>query len=211
MMKIFIQYKTYNSDLDYLIDVSRNIIPSCWNLREGHYMKPSLFYKKILARLMLIDLIKMHHFPFEGRQAGFHEGKLMYEGISLSISYAQNMVVVAIASDGMLGVDIEKIENIDFEILQKEFTGDEWQQMINSLDFAETFYMYWTRKESALKADGRGLNLELSTFSTVAEYTILPFAHDTWNLISFRLLDYYLCSLATSKKPYRVQIGESHL
>ena len=120
-------------------------------------------------------------------------------------------MIIAASSEGLIGVDVEKISPIDFVSLMMEFRSEEWQQINNAVNIAEGFYTFWTRKESVLKADGRGLSLELSSFSTVDENVILPLSDLCWSLTSFRFLESYLVSIASSKKNVSIQVLESQV
>lgn len=72
--------------------------------------------------------------------------------------------VICVLSDNEVGCDIEYIRDIDLKIAKKYFNNDEYQSIINSNNKLDTFYRYWTLKESYIKLLGLGLNLELDSF-----------------------------------------------
>jgi 4'-phosphopantetheinyl transferase len=80
---------------------------------------------------------------------------------SFSISYSGNFAVCAVSTVNQLGVDIEMIKDINFLEFSKYFNTAEWSKIIHSADPQRSFFHYWTRKESVLKADGRGLSVDL--------------------------------------------------
>jgi 4'-phosphopantetheinyl transferase len=80
---------------------------------------------------------------------------------SFSISYSGNFAVCAVSTVNQLGVDIEIIKDMNFFELSRYFNDAEWSRIVCSDNPQKSFYHYWTRKESVLKADGRGLYVDL--------------------------------------------------
>ena len=89
------------------------------------------------------------------------------EGIDFNISHSGNRVVCALSPDSRLGIDIEAVRNIDYDGFQNCFTEKEWSQIGKSPDPQRVFFQCWTRKESVIKADGRGLYIPLQDICTV--------------------------------------------
>lgn len=85
--------------------------------------------------------------------------------LHFNISHSGNWVVCAVA-DELVGIDVEFIKNINFEIAKRFFTKDEYSDLIkqNPTNQLKYFYLIWTLKESYIKADGRGLSLPLNSF-----------------------------------------------
>ncbi|WP_299316029.1 4'-phosphopantetheinyl transferase superfamily protein [uncultured Aquimarina sp.] len=80
--------------------------------------------------------------------------------ICFNISHSANYVICAISSKAnYLGVDIEKIKEIDYNDFQKVWSRKE-SELIQK-NGLNSFYDYWTRKEAIIKADGRGLEIPL--------------------------------------------------
>ena len=57
-----------------------------------------------------------------------------------------------------VGIDIEQMSGRNIDIAQKIFTPEEYRWYLAG-DPLERFYTLWTRKESVMKATGRGLSL----------------------------------------------------
>ncbi|TXC81945.1 4'-phosphopantetheinyl transferase family protein [Luteibaculum oceani] len=83
------------------------------------------------------------------------------EEINFSISHTEELVVCAVAKD-VIGVDVEKIREVEFIDFQQFFTTQEWNEIQCSEEPKHTFYRKWTIKEAVLKADGRGLSVPLN-------------------------------------------------
>ena len=160
---------------------------------------------------MLVDLINEIFLPFYGYNAGLEFEKPTYKGVSVSISYSADLIVVGVSSEGYIGVDVEKMNNVDFYPYETEYTSEEWRLVIDSVHKLEGFYTIWTRKEAVLKADGRGLSQELSTFSVADDVVKLPFSVQLWNLCSFRFLEVFMMSVAGSEQPMEIKIEEAKI
>jgi len=89
-------------------------------------------------------------------------GRPYYEGkIDFNISHSDGCVVCALSDDVRLGIDIEKVRDIDLHLFEKYMTTGEWRNIHSSSNQLVEFYRYWTRKESIMKADGRGMSAPL--------------------------------------------------
>lgn len=75
--------------------------------------------------------------------------------------------VVCILDDYPVGIDIERIQPIDFIIAEHFFSFTEWKQLllVESQYQLSRFYDIWTLKESYVKAIGTGFNIPFNSFS----------------------------------------------
>lgn len=92
------------------------------------------------------------------------------DAVCFNVSHAGDWVVCAIDADDV-GIDVEKMQVIDFQIARQFFSAMEYMQLLASppslrLDY---FFDIWTLKESMIKADGRGLSLALDSFSILKQ------------------------------------------
>jgi 4'-phosphopantetheinyl transferase len=76
-----------------------------------------------------------------------------------NISHTDNCAVVAFSKDCRVGIDVEKINEINFFDFEEYFTGEQWNVIYSAPNQLDMFYYYWTLIESGAKADGRGLSL----------------------------------------------------
>ena len=83
--------------------------------------------------------------------------------IHFNISHTDDYVTFAIA-DEPVGIDIETMKPIDLRIAERFFTTDETTYIMAG-DQIQRFYEVWTKKESRIKWEGRGLHKLLSSFS----------------------------------------------
>lgn len=78
----------------------------------------------------------------------------------ISISHSGDYTVIAIA-DSEVGIDIEKIREIDYKRIAKRFFRDE------AIDNLNDFFDIWVRTESYLKYTGAGLK-DLSKIENIS-------------------------------------------
>lgn len=89
-----------------------------------------------------------------------------YKNFHFNLSHSGDWVICSIDCKD-IGVDIEKVEPIDLDISKNFFSPKEYEDLINQNPNNQLFYFYdlWTIKESYIKASGKGLNLDLRSFS----------------------------------------------
>ena len=88
--------------------------------------------------------------------------------ISFSVSHGGRHGLIAYAAHGRLGVDIEdRTPDRRIDVLLEAALGDAERAEVTSArgaDRLHRFYRLWTMKEALLKADGRGIQLDASSF-----------------------------------------------
>jgi 4'-phosphopantetheinyl transferase len=77
-----------------------------------------------------------------------------------------NHYIACVVSDKPVGIDIELIKPVDVTIARRFFTPDETAYIMNG-ERELRFYEIWTKKESHIKWDGRGLHKPLTSFSVI--------------------------------------------
>ncbi len=92
-----------------------------------------------------------------------------------NISHSEDIIAVAISS-APVGVDIEKLREVNLKIAERRFTEKEKAFVKTNGDF---FYV-WTRKEAFLKKTGQGLRQSLSSFCVLEDNNIKTFKADDY-------------------------------
>ncbi|EDK33778.1 4'-phosphopantetheinyl transferase family protein [Clostridium kluyveri] len=113
-------------------------------------------------------------------------------------SHSGRWVVCAVANNPV-GIDVEYIKSIDFDIAKTFFTKEEYINLMNQdiKNQKRYFYLMWTLKESYVKADGRGLSLPLNSFSIdIKNDEISIITNNKLNLCYFK--KYYIDNLHIS-------------
>jgi len=93
------------------------------------------------------------------------------QDIEFNLSHSLEMVVCAVNVGRKIGVDIEKITNNIFELVERFFSPNEAYYIFMQDDKDKNYeaYRLWTMKEAYLKALGKGLFLPLNSFDLFAE------------------------------------------
>lgn len=101
-------------------------------------------------------------------------GKPHIEGIDVnfSISHSGTIALCAIA-DSPVGIDIEKIRDMDLSVAKKHFAPDEQDYVFEKMSLSrQRFFEVWTRKEAYVKMLGRGISY-FPEFSTMGDKRII--------------------------------------
>ncbi len=84
-----------------------------------------------------------------------------------NLSHTRNAIAVAISCNE-IGIDIEKINNNHKEIAARFFTEDEYQYIYCTKAYQDRrFYEIWTMKEAYIKCIGKGLSMQLNSFTVL--------------------------------------------
>ncbi|MDR0491893.1 MAG: 4'-phosphopantetheinyl transferase superfamily protein [Oscillospiraceae bacterium] len=81
--------------------------------------------------------------------------------LHFNISHTENYVACAIGHEPV-GIDIERIKRADVKIAERFFAPDETAYIMES---SCRFFEVWTKKESRIKWEGKGLSKPLPSFS----------------------------------------------
>ncbi len=91
------------------------------------------------------------------------------------------MVICAVSERAEVGVDVEFIKD---DLSLNDYTNFLNEQDYNLLkasdDFVDTFYKIWTAKESVMKADGRGFNLDMKKIDLYDGYALINTEKRSW-------------------------------
>lgn len=137
-------------------------------IKRYHFINDAkrTLYGDILVRNVACNKLSvsnsMLHFEFDEFGKPYLKG---YPKFCFNISHSHDWVVCAV-SVRKVGVDVEKIKKIDFDIAKKFFTAHEYNELSTrkGKKRLEFFYDLWTLKEAYLKYIGKGLALPLNSF-----------------------------------------------
>lgn len=120
--------------------------------------------------------------------------------LHFNISHSENFAAIAI-SRKKVGIDIEYLsEDFKFTNLLPDIFDDNEKSIIqNATDKKNTFYTLWTRKESFVKALGKGIDEDFKYIpSSDGQHTVdfeLIKNTQNWQVYSFDLADHYLAAV----------------
>ena len=112
---------------------------------------------KLLSRFLLMKMLELPSESLKHVLRDQHGRPFLKGQCDFNLSHTDGRVAVAIARAGHVGIDIEKIRPVPLAELREAFTSSEWDELRENHDPWRTLYTLWTRKESAIKADGRAL------------------------------------------------------
>lgn len=118
---------------------------------------------RLTGRLLWRKVLVEHNLPFstfEQPAFGPH-GKPIEGGFGLNISHSSDLVLMAFSGQQAIGVDVERIRKVDIPSFTKQFSEREIASIVGREDADDAFFEAWTRKESVVKALGKGLTKKL--------------------------------------------------
>lgn len=162
---------------------------------------------------ILIRFIVMKKFEIKNKNTTFTQndyGKPLlkdYSTFNFNISHSDDFVVCAI-DNKPIGIDIEKIKQIEYEEIAKNFFSVSEVNYIINKDFdhkLNRFYEIWTLKESFIKCCGQGLKIPLKSFSIgIDKYENIKVTIDNepkkYSFKRFTINDCYKMSICSGKK-----------
>jgi 4'-phosphopantetheinyl transferase len=119
----------------------------------------------LFGKMLLSEGLKLYGYNPESLNhlsyTAFGRPYINNSNIDFNISHSGQYVVCAITEQGKIGIDVEKIKQIDLSGFERYMTPKEWEEIHQSETPYHAFYSYWTKKESVLKAYGYGLSVPL--------------------------------------------------
>jgi len=158
----------------------------------------SSVYGRLLLMKGMADHYRIH---CTGEQILYDKnGRPFIKGVPLdfNITHSGSMVLCAISGTQRVGIDVEEMNDIQFEDFREQMTHNEYQKIRSSDNSPLEFYNYWTQKEAVLKANGEGLGIPLKSFEVIDGKAELY--SDVWNLSKLEIHPDYSCHLASDKK-----------
>ena len=164
-------------------DIGKSHIDSQIKVLSGDEIKRTQLFHSIelknnfIAARALLRFILARYLNVKPKELTFHyddngkpslAGKFLKSGICFNLSHSHETALYGITLKRAIGTDVEKKRtNLSFEkIARRQFAPSEFElfQKLPEKEKIHTFFKYWTRKESLLKALGKGLHLSMKKF-----------------------------------------------
>ena len=178
-------------------------LPASLQLRAQRYQSELSSYNYVIGRLLLKQGLESFGLDNDLEKIEFQKnGKPILSGIHFNISHSDHHVICGFTKEGQIGIDLEKINPINFDDFRTIFSEKEWLSIESANDPMRTFYWFWTRKESIIKA----LGLTLSHLNQIElNVTIDHFIVDKkkWFLRNIDLEAGFMCAICAEN-----EIGE---
>lgn len=177
------------------------------------------FSKKVLkfkrwqdAQLSLLGRILLNfglesHFNIINPQIVYNrKGKpfLLDHEVYFNISHTSDLVICTIANFP-IGIDVEKkVPDFEFNDFKYQMTKNEYKKINDSPNKIESFYTYWTEKESVIKAHGDGLQIPLNSFEIKNQECLIEKEIFYTRDVFFN--DSYKCNIASNNLKIKNQL-----
>lgn len=181
-------------------DQERQKIESLYRLKDKQ--------ASLLGKLLLFQSLN----EFEGVEKNLSaftysaNGKPLLNGagVSFNISHSGDYVVCAVANEQQIGIDIEKIVEIDPDKLSCALSPSELAYVKKSQRKNFEFFKIWTAKEAILKAKGLGIQRDMTGFEILHKGVWL-YRQELFFLTEIEIDPTYCCIMATTTRPYEIQ------
>lgn len=147
-------------------------------------------YAALIVRMGILTHTNLQEHELQFFQKENHKPFLLTDTtIHFNFSHTKGGILCGISKKGPIGVDIEKVTNVPFQIMDTVYHPQEIAYINHSSkkDSAKRFFEIWTQKEAYVKKNGTGLICDLPTINTRCS-TISPSLH-SW------ITDDFLCSV----------------
>lgn len=131
------------------------------NLHFEEDQKRSIGVRRLLLKAMQDKGFK--HFSFSEIQYQSSGKPFVNSGLYFNMSHNGRFLACGVG-EVELGLDVEEMKEIDWEIFRSYFSSTEWDLIQKAERPLAQFYQYWTVKEAILKLIGTGLPDDLDAF-----------------------------------------------
>ncbi len=119
--------------------------------------------------------------------------------LSFNISHSGELVACVGSLDCTVAIDIEKIRPVRLNHFKKVFSPEEFRMISNANDSVTSLFELWTKKESIVKADGRGLTISLQEVRIDNNSGYVKYSNTKWYLKKITQLKGYTGHICSSK------------
>ena len=126
-----------------------------------------------------------------------------------NISHSGGLIACAHSARARLGLDLEAIRDVPLEDIMQALSTEERRGLLDADDPINEFYRIWTFKEAVIKADGRGVGLDLPEISSLGD--AVRVGDDEWYVQRLRLADGYDTHIACDHELGAIDAREAPL
>ncbi|MCB9252922.1 MAG: 4'-phosphopantetheinyl transferase superfamily protein [Flavobacteriales bacterium] len=117
--------------------------------------------------------------------------------IHFNISHSGSVIFSGFSTEGPIGVDVEEKNPVNILEFDGIFSDLEWSILTSEDTPEDTFYRFWTTKESVIKAVGKGLSLVLKEVMVIRP-DVCTYKGINYNIRLPELKDGYAFAFATT-------------
>jgi len=138
----------------------------------------------------------------------FNRPYLPNSPVDFNISHSGDFVVCVLSADSRVGIDIEQKKDVDLNDFARTMNSDQWTEIHTSNNPLDTFFKYWSMKESVIKADGRGLSIPLTEI--ILDKDRVSYDGNLWHLYPFKIDASHNGCVASNNKINDLQLVKVH-
>lgn len=214
-----ILYTTYSTslNLDYLLEKYAEDIPVQFERFIRGFNSPVYASQHLIGKLLLATSLKENGYEDSinliwNCPKGKHGKRYLPNGPFFNISHTDGLVVVVLSSLAPIGVDAEKIRDVDpFRYKNRLFHESEWIALQKRRNVPSKFWEFWTQKEATMKADGRGFSMGAKNILLSNEKSVLLDSNEMCFLKVINTIPGYCISIACSSSLNNVDIKHVNL
>jgi 4'-phosphopantetheinyl transferase len=127
-------------------------------------------YSELLVRYLLSKLTKepFSDFVFDRTEKG-KPYVIGHDDIDFNISHTKGMILCSVTDKGRVGVDVERIRHIKYNIMKRCFNLEEISYVEQLPLTDRKFFEIWTKKEAYTKYLGTGLTIDITTINMLSK------------------------------------------
>ena len=160
---------------------------SCFTLAQieatQRFRKEEDRQRSLLGKLLLRELLDIfgleRDLSLNIQQTRYKRPYVGNDLFDYNISHSGQYILCIASDETRVGIDVEEMKSVCLSDYRFALTEQEWSEVLSAEDPQKAFYKLWCIKESALKADGRGLIDDLGQVKIFDEYTEIGI--ETWN------------------------------
>ena len=201
----------------FAIPFSQEVLENCLSTMPAFIGEKIQRYRRwedrqagLIGKLLLKEALAGHGYGSDclSKLQTDSYGRPQVDGaVDFNISHSGEFVVCVITSVGRVGVDIERIRDMNIAGFHRYFSQECWQEISAAVNGLRCFFDHWTMRESVIKADGRGLSVPLTELNVKDGKVVLD--GKVWHLKKVELSSSYCCHLATDIENPELHIGRA--
>lgn len=204
--RVSVFIKVFNQSIDLL-----KSIPVVFHKKALTYVRSQDQFSFIIGRLLIMKLL--NDFGYNSNDVSEikrteHDKPYFNNLLKFNLSHSGDYVICCGSTEQNLGIDIEQVRQLDISDFRTAFSVEDWEMIDNAPDSWRIFFDLWTKKESVIKADGRGLSVDLKRISIKDNKGLIHGSTTIWHLKSIFIDKDYSCYICSDKEITTLAIEE---
>ncbi len=161
-----------------------SLVPEAMRQRIARYQHAPERQSRLASRLLLRQLLRAYDLPFtlhDVQYTSLHK-PYVHPDFDFSIAHTDGLVLCSGITRGKIGIDAEKVRDIDLMDYRDVLSDIEWPLLTDSSPQVN-FWDIWTRKEALAKASGKGIVMELDQIDTTNPIVSIEAQQYRWHQV----------------------------